>query len=105
MCVDNIPVKKSSLWSEEREVSARKYIKNGVLIDLRGNSGGAMYEANRLTGLFIASGATVQVKESSGSIRPWGDGRAVQVWKKPLGVVVNRYSASASEIFAGAIQD
>ena len=78
---------------------------DALIVDLRGNSGGSMYEANRLTGLFIASGATVQVKESSGSIRPWGDGRAVQVWKKPLGVLVNRYSASASEIFAGAIQD
>ena len=78
---------------------------DALIVDLRGNSGGSLYEANRLTGLFIASGATVQVKESSGSIRPWGDGRAVQVWKKPLGVLVNRYSASASEIFAGAIQD
>ena len=61
---------------------------DALIVDLRGNSGGSMYEANRLTGLFIASGATVQVKESSGSIRPWGDGRAVQVWKKPLGVLV-----------------
>ena len=78
---------------------------NAVLVDLRGNSGGSLYEANKLTGLFVASGATVQVKESSGNIRPWGDGRAKQIWKKPVGVLVDRYSASASEIFAGAIQD
>ena len=78
---------------------------DAVLVDLRGNSGGSLYEANKLTGLFVASGATVQVKESSGNIRPWGDGRAKQIWKKPVGVVVDRYSASASEIFAGAIQD
>ena len=78
---------------------------DAVLVDLRGNSGGSLYEANKLTGLFVASGATVQVKESSGNIRPWGDGRAKQVWKKPVGVLVDRYSASASEIFAGAIQD
>jgi len=78
---------------------------DAVLVDLRGNSGGSLYEANKLTGLFIASGATVQVKESSGNIRPWGDGRAKQIWKKPVGVLVDRYSASASEIFAGAIQD
>ncbi len=78
---------------------------DAVLLDLRGNSGGSLYEANKLTGLFVASGATVQVKESSGNIRPWGDGRAKQIWKKPIGVLVDRYSASASEIFAGAIQD
>ena len=78
---------------------------DAVLVDLRGNSGGSLYEANKLTGLFVASGATVQVKESSGNIRPWGDGRAKQIWKKPVGVLVDRYSASASEIFAGAIQD
>ncbi|MDG1202889.1 MAG: carboxy terminal-processing peptidase [SAR86 cluster bacterium] len=78
---------------------------DGVLIDLRGNSGGSLYEANKLTGLFVSAGATLQVKESDGSIKPWGDINAKQVWKKPLAVLVDRYSASASEIFAGAIQD
>ena len=78
---------------------------DAVLIDLRGNSGGSLFEANKLTGLFVSSGATLQVKESNGSIRPWGDARAKQIWKKPLAVMVDRYSASASEIFAGAIQD
>jgi len=78
---------------------------DAVLVDLRGNSGGSLFEANKLTGLFVSSGATLQVKESNGSIRPWGDARAKQIWKKPLAVMVDRYSASASEIFAGAIQD
>jgi carboxyl-terminal processing protease len=78
---------------------------DAVLIDLRGNSGGSLLEANKLTGLFVSSGATLQVKESNGTIRPWGDARAKQIWKKPLAVMVDRYSASASEIFAGAIQD
>ena len=78
---------------------------DAVLIDLRGNSGGSLFEANKLTGLFVSSGATLQVKESNGSIRPWGDARAKQMWKKPMAVMVDRYSASASEIFAGAMQD
>ena len=78
---------------------------DGLIIDLRGNSGGSLYEANKLTGLFVAAGATVQVKESSGSIRPWGDRKAKQAWQKPMSVLVDRYSASASEIFAAAIQD
>ena len=78
---------------------------DAVLVDLRGNSGGSLFEANKLTGLFVSSGATLQVKESNGTIRPWGDARAKQIWKKPLVVMVDRYSASASEIFAGAIQD
>ena len=78
---------------------------DGVIVDLRGNSGGSLYEANKLTGLFVSSGATLQVKESSGKIVPWGNARAKQAWKKPMAVMVNRYSASASEIFAGAIQD
>ena len=78
---------------------------DAVLIDLRGNSGGSLYEANKLTGLFVSSGAILQVKESNGNVRPWGDFRAKQIWKKPMGVMVDRYSASASEIFAGAIQD
>ncbi|MDB3902221.1 carboxy terminal-processing peptidase [bacterium] len=78
---------------------------DAVIVDLRGNSGGSLYEANKLTGLFVSSGPTLQVKESNGDIRPWGDSRATQVWKKPMAVMVDRYSASASEIFAGAIQD
>ncbi|MDA9258548.1 carboxy terminal-processing peptidase [Gammaproteobacteria bacterium] len=78
---------------------------DAVIMDLRGNSGGSLYEANKLTGLFVSSGPTLQVKESNGDIRPWGDARATQVWKKPMAVMIDRYSASASEIFAGAIQD
>ncbi|OUU08299.1 MAG: peptidase [Rhodobacteraceae bacterium TMED38] len=95
----------SSRDVEDILMSFNKDNVDAVLVDLRGNSGGSLYEANKLTGLFVASGATVQVKESSGNIRPWGDGRAKQIWKKPVGVLVDRYSASASEIFAGAIQD
>ena len=78
---------------------------DAVIMDLRGNSGGSLYEANKLTGLFVSAGPTLQVKESNGNIRPWGDSRAKQAWKKPMAVMIDRYSASASEIFAGAIQD
>ena len=78
---------------------------DAVIVDLRGNSGGSLYEANKLTGLFVSAGPTLQVKESNGDIRPWGDARANQAWKKPMAVMIDRYSASASEIFAGAIQD
>ena len=94
--------------SKDVEIILRKFTDQGVdavLIDLRGNSGGSLFEANKLTGLFVSSGATVQVKESNGSRRPGGDARAKQIWKKPMAVMVDRYSASASEIFAGAIQD
>ena len=78
---------------------------DAVILDLRNNGGGALIEANRIIGLFVSSGPTVQVKHSRGYIQPYGDTRAVQVWKKPLLILVNRYSASASEIVAGAIQD
>ena len=78
---------------------------DAVLVDLRNNSGGALTEANKLTGLFTSAGATLQIKESNGNIIPWGDARVRQAWSKPMAVLVNRYSASASEIFAGAIQD
>ena len=74
-------------------------------MDLRNNGGGALVEANKIIGLFVSSGPTVQVKQSRGYIQPYGDTRAVQVWNKPLVVLVNRYSASASEIVAGALQD
>ena len=78
---------------------------DAVILDLRNNGGGALIEANKIIGLFVSSGPTVQVKQKRGFIQPYGDSRAVQVWDKPLIVLVNRYSASASEIVAGAIQD
>ena len=76
-----------------------------LVFDLRNNGGGALMEANKIIGLFVASGPTVQVKHKTGRIQPYGDRRALQVWDKPMIVLVNRYSASASEIVAGAIQD
>ena len=78
---------------------------DAVILDLRNNGGGALIEANKIIGLFVSSGPTVQVKQSRGYIQPYGASRAVQVWDKPMIVLVNRYSASASEIVAGAIQD
>ena len=78
---------------------------DAVVLDLRNNGGGALIEANKIIGLFVSSGPTVQVKQKRGYIQPYGDSRAVQIWSKPVIVLVNRYSASASEIVAGAIQD
>ena len=78
---------------------------DAVVLDLRNNGGGALIEANKIIGLFVSSGPTVQVKQSRGFVQPYGDSRAVQIWEKPVLILVNRYSASASEIGAGAIQD
>ena len=78
---------------------------DAVILDLRNNGGGALIEANKIIGLFVSAGPTVQVKQSRGYIQPYGSSRTDQVWEKPLLVLVNRYSASASEIVAGAIQD
>ena len=78
---------------------------DAVVLDLRNNGGGALIEANKIVGLFVSSGPTVQVKHKAGYIQPYGSSKAEQVWQKPVAVLVNRYSASASEIVAGAIQD
>ena len=78
---------------------------DAVILDLRNNGGGALIEANKIVGLFVSSGPTVQVKHKAGYIQPYGSSKAKQTWQKPMGVLVNRYSASASEIVAGAIQD
>ncbi len=78
---------------------------DAVILDLRNNGGGALIEANKIIGLFVSSGPTVQVKQSRGYVQPYGSSRSIQVWYKPLLILVNRYSASASEIVAGAIQD
>jgi carboxyl-terminal processing protease len=78
---------------------------DGVVIDLRNNGGGSLAEAVELTGLFIDKGPVVQVRESGGQIKVDGDTAPGVVWDGPLAVLINRGSASASEIFAGAIQD
>jgi carboxyl-terminal processing protease len=77
----------------------------GLIIDLRDNGGGSLQEANSLTGLFIGLGPTVQVRNASGRIDIIRDHDPKLVYSGPLVVLVNRMSASASEIFAGAIQD
>ena len=78
---------------------------DAVILDLRNNGGGALIEANKIVGLFVSSGPTVQVKHKAGYIQPYGSSKVKQAWQKPMAVLVNRYSASASEIVAGAIQD
>ncbi len=78
---------------------------NGLIIDLRGNGGGSLSEALELTGLFIEEGPIVQTKDSTGRIDINNDPDPSIVYAGPLAVLVNRNSASASEIFAGAIQD
>ncbi|MEE8495962.1 MAG: carboxy terminal-processing peptidase, partial [Xanthomonadales bacterium] len=77
----------------------------GIVIDLRNNGGGSLLEATTLTGLFIDKGPVVQVRNSSGRISLEEDVEPGMAWDGPLAVLVNRYSASASEIFAAAIQD
>ncbi len=76
-----------------------------VIMDLRFNGGGSLPESVEATGLFIDQGPVVQVKGPDGRVQPYRDEDPGMVWKGPLMVVVNKFSASASEIFAGAIQD
>lgn len=78
---------------------------DGIIVDLRDNGGGSLHEVNTLIGLFIKSGPTVQVKDTSGRIYVSNDKDDKVSYTGPLAVLVNRISASASEIFAGAIQD
>ncbi len=78
---------------------------DAVVVDLRRNGGGSLTEANSLVGLFIRRGPTVQVRDADGNNIVQGDSDPEIVYDGPLAVLVNRLSASASEIFAGAIQD
>lgn len=78
---------------------------DGILVDLRGNGGGSLTEATALTGLFIDEGPVVQVKDSFGKVEVETDPNPGIVYRGPLAVLVDRNSASASEIFAGAMQD
>ncbi|WP_413722758.1 carboxy terminal-processing peptidase [Sodalis sp. RH24] len=78
---------------------------SSVIIDLRTNGGGALTEAVSLSGLFIPSGPVVQVRDNNGKIREDSDNDGIVYYKGPLVVLVDRFSASASEIFAAAMQD
>ncbi len=78
---------------------------DGIIIDLRRNGGGFLNEAIDLTGLFIEKGPVVQVRNAGGKVSVEWDDRGEQVYSGPLAVLVDRISASASEIFAAAIQD
>ncbi|HEY5994117.1 MAG TPA: carboxy terminal-processing peptidase [Gallionellaceae bacterium] len=78
---------------------------DGVLVDLRNNGGGSLKEAIELTGLFIDQGPVVQQRDSKGEVFVERDTDAGVAWDGPLGLLINRGSASASEIFAAAIQD
>jgi len=77
----------------------------GLIIDLRNNGGGSLSDAVEVSGLFIASGPVVQVKNAQGQVRMLEDADPAVVYGGPLIVLVNQFSASASEIFAGAMQD
>ncbi|MBU6420667.1 MAG: carboxy terminal-processing peptidase [Gammaproteobacteria bacterium] len=78
---------------------------DGVVIDLRNNGGGALDEATKLTGLFIPHGPVVQIRHRDGRVDVLDDDDSGIVYRGPLAVLVNRFTASASEIFAAAIQD
>ena len=78
---------------------------DGILIDLRDNGGGALSEATDLTGLFIKSGPVVQVRDSIGRVATEEDTDGKSYYSGPLTILINRYSASASEIFSAALSD
>ena len=78
---------------------------DGVLVDLRNNGGGSLDEAVELTGLFTGNGPVVQERNSQGNVKVKSGNNPKLAWDGPLGVLINRSSASASEIFAAAIQD
>jgi carboxyl-terminal processing protease len=102
----NLPDYRSSTRDVQRLIGELKdQGVQGIVVDLRNNGGGSLLEATTLTGLFIDKGPVVQVRNSSGRISLEEDIEPGMAWEGPLAVLVNRYSASASEIFAAAIQD
>lgn len=105
--VINIPSFYNNLTEDVRkELAALKEQKvEGIIVDLRGNGGGSLPEAITLTGLFIDKGPVVQIREGNGRITQNDDTDASVFYEGPLTVMVDRYSASASEIFAAALQD
>lgn len=113
---NNDPNYKSSVRDVKKLlVELQKEKVDGIIIDLRNNGGGSLQEATDLTGLFVPPGPAVQVRDSNGQIAVLDDNsaatqglkatKAKPVYTGPLVILVNRLSASASEIFAGAMQD
>lgn len=77
----------------------------GIVMDLRYNGGGSLWEAHELASLFLGNSPVVQIRDAAGQVEVLGGERPAPIWDGPLVVVVNRLSASASEIFAAAVQD
>lgn len=107
IAVITIPTFYIGLTEDVRKLLAEAKQKSAVslIIDLRENGGGALTEAVELSGLFISDGPIVQVRDSYNRIRVYEDPDNAQVYSGPLLVMINRHSASASEIFAAAMQD
>jgi carboxyl-terminal processing protease len=97
-CAEDVAVELKKLKAEKVD---------GIVMDIRNNGGGSLYEVVKMVGLFIKSGPIVQVKDRSGNVdqNTWRDNDESVLYDGPLAVLVNEFSASASEIFAGAIQD
>ena len=102
----NVPEFKSTT-RDVRQILERfnKEQVDAVILDLRRNGGGSLQEAINLTGLFIDEGPIVQVKDADGKVHPYHDLESGFAWSGPLVVLTSKFSASASEILAGAIQD
>lgn len=107
MGIIEIPGFYNNLTADVRELLDEVKAKDveGVIVDLRGNGGGSLAEAISLTGLFIDQGPVVQVSDGRGQIDVSSDRDGKTYYQGPLVVMVDRYSASASEIFAAAMQD
>ncbi|WNO60948.1 carboxy terminal-processing peptidase [Rheinheimera sp. MMS21-TC3] len=105
--VINIPGFYNNLAEDVKKLIAELQQENvdGIVVDLRGNGGGSLQEATLLTGLFITKGPVVQIREGNGKVTETRDNDGVVYYNGPLTVLVDRYSASASEIFAAAMQD
>jgi len=86
-------------------IKLKKQRISGLILDLRNNGGGALTDAVKISGLFLPGGPVVQVKDAQGSIRVLEDEDAAVVYDGPVIVLVNQFSASASEILAAALQD
>ncbi len=103
----NIPSFYNNLTEDvKKEIASLKQQNvDGIIVDLRGNGGGSLPEAVSLTGLFIDKGPVVQIREAGNRIGISQDQDGSVFYNGPLTVMVDRYSASASEIFAAAMQD